>query len=75
MGLDDSAAPLGTARASIVLNGHVLWKSDGLKPGELSPLITLPITGGGKLELHADPASHLDVQGRVDWIEPMLLRN
>lgn len=75
VGLDDSAAPLGTAKASIVFNGKTLWHADALKPGEVSQVITLPIKGGGQLELHADPTSHLDVQGRVDWIEPMLLRN
>ena len=74
VGLDDSAEPLGAARASIVLDGKTLWHADALKPGELSSPITLPINGGRQLELHADPADHLDVQGRVDWIEPALLR-
>jgi len=75
VGLDDSAEPLGAARASIVLDGKILWHADALKPGELSSPITLPVKGGRQLELHADPANHLDVQGRVDWIEPALLRD
>lgn len=75
--LDDSAAPNGEALASIVLDGKTLWQTDPvkpLKPGVLSDEITLPIKGGNKLELHADPASRLDVQGRVNWINIALRR-
>jgi hypothetical protein len=75
IGLDDSAAPYGEARASVVLDGKTLWQSDTLKPGVLSEEILLPIKGGKRLELHADPAARLDVQGRVDWINIALKRN
>ncbi len=75
VGLDDSAAPLGLAKASIVLDGKTLWHDDLLKPGELSPPLSLPIKDGKRLELHADSAGRLDVQGRVDWITPALVRN
>jgi len=45
-----------------------------LKPGEISEELALPIKGGKRLELHADPTERLDVQGRVDWINIALRR-
>lgn len=84
VGLDDSAAPLGEAQASIILDGKRIWPtgadaggSNGgkiLKPGEISAELALPIKGGKRLELHADPAARLDVQGRVDWLNIALRR-
>jgi len=78
VGLDDSAAPLGEAQVSVVLDGKKLWPTSGegklLKPGVLSEELNLPIKGGRRLELHADPAGRLDVQGRVDWINVALRR-
>jgi hypothetical protein len=76
VGLDDSAAPLGEARAAIVLDGKTLWQSGdkNLKPGTITEELSLPIKGGKKLELHADPTDRLDVQGRLDWINVALRR-
>lgn len=74
VGLDDSAAPHGEAVASILLDGKTLWKSEILKPGELSPILNLPISGGKRLELVAAPAARLDVLGRVNWLNPALRR-
>jgi len=77
VGLDDSAAPNGEALASIILDGKTLWKTDPakpLKPGILSDELHLNVKGGKRLELHADPASRLDVQGRVDWVNAALHR-
>ncbi len=74
VGLDDSAAPQGEAHASIVLDGKILWQSDTLKPGAISPPLEIPIAGGKRLELHADPAGHLDVLGRLDWLDIALKR-
>jgi hypothetical protein len=74
VGLDDSAAPLGEAQASIVLDGKKIWEAKMLKPGEISQELSLPIKGGKKLELHADPTDRLDVQGRVDWVDVALRR-
>jgi hypothetical protein len=74
VGVDDSAAPNGEAKASVVLDGKPLWASKTIKAGELTEELSLPIKGGKRLELHADPAEHLDVQGRVDWVNVALQR-
>jgi hypothetical protein len=74
VGLDDSAAPTGEALASISLDGKTLWQSATLKPGQLSPELSLPIKGGHRLQLTAAPAAHLDVLGRLDWLNVALLR-
>jgi hypothetical protein len=73
-GLDDSAAPHGTADLSIVLDGKILWQAKGMKAGTLSEPLQLTITDGRKLELRAEPADTLDVQGRVDWVDVALVR-
>jgi hypothetical protein len=72
VGMDDSAAPNGEAKASVMLDGKVLWETASLKPGEISPELSLPIQGGRKLELRADSAGKLDVQGRVNWVNVAL---
>jgi hypothetical protein len=74
VGLDDSAAPNGEAQVSIVLDGKTLWEAKTLKPGEISQELSLPIAGGKKLELRADSAAKLDVQGRVNWVNVALRR-
>jgi hypothetical protein len=76
VGLDDSAEPLGEAKASVVLDGKTLWQSGekALKPGAISDDIVLAIKGGKRLELHADPTDRLDVQGRLDWVNMALRR-
>jgi hypothetical protein len=75
-GLDDSAAPAGQAKPTIILDGKIIWtpKNQTMKAGEISDPITLNITGGKKLELHADPGEKFDVLGRFDWLAPALTR-
>jgi hypothetical protein len=73
-GVDDSAAPFGEANLTVVLDGKVLWEKKSLKAGQLTEPLKLPIKGGRKLELLADPADKMDVQGRVDWVNVALTR-
>lgn len=74
VGLDDSAVPYGEADVAVVLDGKTLWEKKALKAGQISEPLNLPIKGGKKLELRAAPGDRLDVQGRVDWLEPALSR-
>jgi hypothetical protein len=77
VGMDDSAIPNGEANASVTIDGKVLWQTapdKPLKAGEAPRELTLDVKKGGRLELHADPAGKLDVQGRVDWLNVALLR-
>ncbi|MEI8195258.1 MAG: NPCBM/NEW2 domain-containing protein [Phycisphaerae bacterium] len=73
-GLDDSAAPHGQANLSIALDGKVLWEAKAMKAGQISPALNLPITDGRTLELRAAPADKLDVLGRVNWVDVVLVR-
>ncbi len=73
-GLDDSSAPYGEANLSIVLDGKVLWEAKGMKAGQISEELNLPLKEGKMLELHAEPAGKLDVLGRVDWVNAALIR-
>ena len=72
--VDDSAAPYGEANLSIVLDGKVLWEAKGMKAGQISEELLLPVKGGKTLELRAEPADKLDVLGRVDWLNIALVR-
>lgn len=73
-GMDDSAAPHGQAKLSIVLDGKTLWQSETMKAGEISTELSLPVKNGRTLELKADPADKLDVLGRVNWVNAALIR-
>lgn len=72
-GLDDSAAPYGQAKLSILMDGKTLWQTT-MKAGQITEPLKLTITDGHRLELHAEPAETLDVLGRVDWLDAVLLR-
>jgi hypothetical protein len=77
--LDDSAAPRGQADLTILLDGKVLWQKSSVAPtADLPEQLTLPIKGGHHLELLAAPPKDqagLDILGRVDWLDPALLRS
>jgi hypothetical protein len=76
--MDDSAAPRGQADLSIVLDGKVIWQKSSVATATDTPeLLHLPIKGGHHLELRADPPKDqagLDILGRVDWLDPAILR-
>ena len=77
VGMDDSAAPQGSADVAVVLDGKVLWESKGMKAGAASEELALPVAGGKRLELRANPAlggGKIDVLGRVDWLNVALIR-
>ncbi|MCL2645512.1 MAG: NPCBM/NEW2 domain-containing protein [Phycisphaerales bacterium] len=77
VGMDDSAAPQGSANVAVVLDGKVLWEARGMKAGEAAVEVSVPVKGGKQLELRATPAlgnGKLDVLGRVNWLNVALLR-
>lgn len=73
-GLDDSAVPHGQANLAIVLDGKKLWEAKTMNAGQISPPLNLPIVDGHTLELRAELAGKLDVLGRVDWVDVVLVR-
>lgn len=76
--IDDAAAPQGEANLSVSLDGKVVWHLDNLKPvaphGAAPDVVTLPVKGVRKLELHAESPGKMDVLGRVDWLNIALTR-
>ena len=73
-GLDDSALPHGQANLAILLDAKTLWSITAMKAGQLSEPLLLPLTDGHKLELLATSPEKLDVLGRVNWVNPALIR-
>jgi len=77
VGMDDSAAPHGSANVAVLLDGKLLWEASNLKAGDAAVELAVPIKGGKRLELRATPAladGKLDVLGRVNWLNVALLR-
>jgi hypothetical protein len=76
--IDDAAAPQGEANLSVSLDGKVVWHLEDLKSvplhGAPPDVVTLPIKGAHKLELHAESPGKMDVLGRVDWLNIALTR-
>ncbi len=76
--IDDAAAPQGEANLSVMLDGKVVWHAEKVTaagPHSDPPaVVTIPIKGAQKLELHAESPTNLDVLGRVDWLNAALVR-
>lgn len=71
--LDDSAAPYGRADLSILVDGKTAWEARDVAPGKLLP-VTVDLRNARHVELRATSSASLDVLGRVDWIDPVLVR-
>lgn len=74
VGIDDSAIPMGRANVSIWADGRQIFQKTALAAGSSLQDITLNIKNANTLELRADYLNNLDVQARVDWINPVLRR-
>lgn len=78
-GVDDSAVPFGIVDAKIAADGKTVWEASGLvtyTTGHTAQAarVEAKLAGARHLELIALPSKHLDVQGRLDWIDPVLIR-
>lgn len=74
IGIDDDAAPGGSAIFRVLVDGETKFTSPVLR-GTSEPLpITIILDGAKKLTLQADMAEDLDFSDHADWANAMLIR-
>jgi hypothetical protein len=58
----------------VYLDDKVMHETKGFKAGDVSPLVDLPLKGAKTLTLEVDYGAGYDIQDRLNWIEPAILR-
>lgn len=58
----------------IYLDGKVVHENKGFKAGDLSPVVDVDVTHGKTLTLEVDYGQGYDVQDRIVWVEPAIIR-
>ena len=69
----DGDAPYADLNVRIKLDGQVVSETRDVRSGVLSPVIWLDVNGAHTLTLEVEAAND-QVQARLNWIEPALLR-
>jgi len=59
----------------ILAGGKVVHEAKNVRPGVLSPVVSLDLGSAKTITLEVDFGAGYDVQDRLNWIEPALLRN
>ncbi len=70
----DGNQPYADVDVRILLDGKVVHETKDLKTGILSPVTTVDLGSAKTISLVVDYGAGYDVQDRVNWIEPALLR-
>jgi hypothetical protein len=70
----DGDQPYADVTVRIKLDGKVVHELQSLRAGKTSPVIAINTNGARKITLEVDYGANADVQDRVNWIEPALLR-
>ncbi len=58
----------------ILLDGKIVHEAKNVKPGVLSPVVVVELGAAKQLVLEVDYGEGIDVEDRLNWIEPALLR-
>jgi hypothetical protein len=66
--------PLADVTVRIKVDDKVVHERVHVRAGDLSPVITLDLSGARRLTLEADYGDGGDTQDHLNWIEPALLR-
>jgi hypothetical protein len=70
----DGDQPFADVTVRIKLDGKVVHEMPSLRAGPASPVVSLETNGARTITLEVDYGANADVQDRVNWIEPALLR-
>jgi len=71
----DPNLPYADMDVRILLDGKVAHEAKSVKDGSISPVVALDLTGVKTITLEVDFGAGYDVQDRLNWIEPALLRS
>ncbi|MGC4032743.1 MAG: NPCBM/NEW2 domain-containing protein [Tepidisphaeraceae bacterium] len=58
----------------VLVDGKIIHEKTGFKAGTLSPVVEADLTGAKTLTLEVDYGRGFDVQDRLNWIEPAIIR-
>ncbi len=72
--MDQSAMPFGRAKARVLLDGKVAWRSGELRPGMAIKVVDIPVKGVHLLTLQVVNTNRFGVESRMDWLNAALLR-
>lgn len=70
----DGDQPYADVTVRIKLDGKVVHERPSLRAGVTSPVIVIDTNSAGTITLEVDYGANADVQDRLNWIEPALLR-
>ena len=70
----DGDATWAHVTVRVKLDDRVVHEKANVIAGQLSPVVTLDLTGAKTLTLEVDYGENYDVQDRLNWIEPAFLR-
>lgn len=73
-GIDDDSGPHADVTVRVLVDGVQKLEQTAIKRGKLFGPIRVPVTGAKELELLVDYGANGDLQDRLDWIEPALIR-
>lgn len=71
----DGDAPYADLAVRIKLDDKVMFEQPSVRAGTLSDVVTIELGDAKTITLEADYGKGYDVQDRLNWIEPALLRN
>ncbi len=71
----DAPLPLAEMTLRISLDGRIAYQQQHVRAGQISPIVMLDLNHARTLTLEADYGDAADVQDRLNWIEPALLRS
>jgi hypothetical protein len=70
----DGDQPYADVIVRIKLDGAVVHEMPSLRAGMVSPVVSIETSNARTITLEVDYGANADVQDRVNWIEPALLR-
>lgn len=70
----DGNQPYADVDVRVLLDGKVVHEAKGFRSGILSPVIAIDLGTAKSITLEVDFGAGYDVQDRLNWIEPALLR-
>ncbi len=71
----DGDQPWADVTVRIKLDGKVAYEKTHVTSGVLSDVVNIDLNGAKTLTLEVDYGENYDVQDRLNWIEPALLRS
>ncbi len=75
IGIDESAAPNGSAIFRVMVDGKAIYESPMLRGGGKSETVSVSIAGAKSLTLECDPADELDLSDHANWANAVIIRS